>query len=186
MNFYRVPAAFIKQPNAYEIKSMILLCSLQKEPNTCTIKWHQKKTAAAVSVSCCPSISSTYAIVVRASDMSLQIGFWQYQYWPKNSDCMVELIRRAIWKLHWHLKKLLYDEVNDLFWIRAKLITTLSMRHAYIGPLDGGSGRGEVSAIFLITKISYVFCSVWVTAICLMTTKCNFIFGGSLMKYYRF
>lgn len=59
------------------------------------------------------------------------------------------------------------------------------MRHAYIGPLDGGSGRGEVSAIFLITKISYVFCTVWVPAICLMTTKCNLIFGGSLMKYYR-
>lgn len=67
-----------------------------------------------------------------------------------------ELIRRAIWKLHWHLKKLLYDEINDLFWIRAKLITTLSMRHAYIGPLDGGSGRGE--SISYISNYEDIIC----------------------------
>lgn len=42
------------------------------------------------------------------------------------------------------------------------MITTLSLRHAYMGPLDGGGAR--VSAIFLITKIFYVFCSVYISA----------------------
>lgn len=59
------------------------------------------------------------------------------------------------------------------------------MRYVYIGFLDDGSGRGEVLVIFLIMKILYVFCSVWVLVICLMMIKCNFIFSGSLMKYYR-
>lgn len=34
------------------------------------------------------------------------------------------------------------------------MITTLSMRHAYIGPLNGGSGGG--GGVFLITKMSYI------------------------------
>lgn len=57
------------------------------------------------------------------------------------------------------------------------------MRYVYIGLLDGGIGRGR--RVFLIMKILYVFCSVWVLVICLMMIKCNLIFGGSLMKYYR-
>lgn len=56
------------------------------------------------------------------------------------------------------------------------------MRYVYIGLLDGGSGRG--GGVFLIMKILCVFCSVWVLVICLMMIKCNFIFSGSLMKYY--